>query len=236
MAFGASSSITYSGNRTPTHPRASKQVFLTATLLVLERVPIRKGELRMTLEELMIDELRDLYSAENQILKALPKIAKAVSSGELKTGLKEHIEQTKVQVERLKQIFANLSKKPTGELCKGMQGLLEEGNEHLEKIDGGSILDAALTGACVRVEHYEIAGYTSVIAIAKSLGHSDIVATLTETLNEEKAAGKRLYEGSKPILKQAKGEGMEEEEEEPEEEEQPAEEPAVMGGRGRKSS
>ncbi len=191
----------------------------------------------MTLHELMIDELRDLYSAENQLVKALPKIAKAVSSEELKAGVKEHIEQTKGQIERLKKIFSDLGKRPSGEQCKGMQGLIEEANEHLEKIEGGSVLDTALTGACVRVEHYEIAGYTSAIAIAKAMGHSDIIAVLTETLNEEKAMGKRLYEGSKPILKEAKNEGMEEEEEEPEEEpEAPEEEPAVMGGRGRKST
>ncbi|WP_281176072.1 DUF892 family protein [Edaphobacter aggregans] len=108
----------------------------------------------------MIDELRDLYSAENQLVKALPKMAKGSSSSELKELFTGHLEQTKGHVERLKQACELLGKKPTGELCKGMEGLVKEGQEQLEDDEEGAAKDICIAGAALRVEHYEIAGAT----------------------------------------------------------------------------
>jgi ferritin-like metal-binding protein YciE len=157
----------------------------------------------MSLRDVLLDELRDLYSAENQLVKALPKMAKGSSNSEMKTLFSEHLEQTKGQVERLKQIFTQLEEKPGGEHCMGMEGLVKEGQEQLEKDEEDVLKDVAISGAALRVEHYEIAGYTTAIAIAKALGEREIVSTLTETLNEEVAAGKKVVAASKPLLKQA---------------------------------
>src|SRR6202165_3962082 len=111
------------------------------------------------LKELYIDELKDIYNAENQLVKALPKMAKAASSEELRRGFEEHLEQTKGHVQRLEQIFQTLGESPKGKKCKGMEGLVAEGSEVMEEDYEGSVLDAALIGAAQRVEHYEIAGY-----------------------------------------------------------------------------
>src|SRR6202035_2707997 len=139
------------------------------------------------LKELYIDELKDLYNAENQLIKALPKMAKAASSDELRQGFEEHLEQTKGHVQRLEKIFQALGESPKGKKCKGMEGLMEEGYE-------GSVLDAALIGAAQRVEHYEIAGYGTVRSMAGTLGESDHVSLLEETLEEEKATDEKLTE------------------------------------------
>src|SRR6195952_3593036 len=170
----------------------------------------RSQEIDMSLENVLVEELRDLYSAENQLVKALPKMAKAANSVELKDLFTTHLEETKGQVERLKQIFDQLGKKPTGEHCAGMEGLIEEGKDAMEKDEEGATKDVCLLGAALRVEHYEIAGYTAVIAIAKVLGERDIAALLTETLNEEKLAGKKVLAEAKPILTEAASEGDEE--------------------------
>jgi ferritin-like metal-binding protein YciE len=111
------------------------------------------------LKELYIDELKDLYSAENQLVKALPKMAKGAVSDELRQGFEEHLEQTKGHVARLEQIFQSLEESPKGKKCAGMEGLIKEGAEVLEENYEGNILDAALIGAAQRVEHYEIAAY-----------------------------------------------------------------------------
>ncbi len=157
----------------------------------------------MSLEEVLVDELRDLYSAELQLTKALPKMVKAAKDQTLKNGFIDHLEQTKGQVERLKTIFQHLGKKPTGETCHGMQGLVEEAQETIEKDLDPVLKDIALTGAALRVEHYEVAGYSTAILIAKQLGQREIVTILNETLEEEKATAKLLVGGSKPLLKQA---------------------------------
>jgi ferritin-like metal-binding protein YciE len=129
-----------------------------------------------TLEELLIDELKDLYSAEKQIIRALPKIIKAVSSSELQEGLSNHLEETKGQVSRLEKMGEILSKKMTGKTCVGMKGVLEEGSEVLEDTEKGILRDAALISACQRVEHYEMAGYGSVRDFAKLLGQKEVAA------------------------------------------------------------
>ena len=163
----------------------------------------------MSLQNVLIDELRDLYSAENQLVKALPKMAKAASSPELKNLFTTHLEETKGQVERLKQVFELLGKKPTGEHCNGMEGLIEEGKDAIEKDEEGATKDVCLIGAALRVEHYEIAGYTAAIAIASTLGQNEVVALLTDNLNEEKEAGKKVMAQSKPSLAESKSQGDE---------------------------
>lgn len=160
-----------------------------------------------TLEELLIDELKDLYSAEKQIVRVLPKIIKAVTSPDLQEGLSNHLEETKGQVGRLEKIGEILGKKMTGKTCVGMKGVLEEGSEVLENTEKGSVRDAALISACQRVEHYEMAGYGSARDFAKLLGQSEIAALLDETLTEEKNADKTLTGASKQVNTQAKQQG-----------------------------
>lgn len=144
------------------------------------------------LKALYIDELKDLYSAETQLVKALPKMAKGAASEDLRKGFEEHLEQTKGHVQRLEQIFDSLGESPKGKKCKGMEGLIEEGSEALKEDYEGSVLDAALIGAAQRVEHYEIAGYGTVRAMAEELGESEHVPLLTETLEEEKETDEKL--------------------------------------------
>ena len=144
------------------------------------------------LKELYIDELKDLYSAETQLVKALPKMAKGAASEDLRKGFEEHLEQTKGHVQRLEQIFDSLGESPKGKKCKGMEGLIEEGSEVLQEDYEGSVLDAALIGAAQRVEHYEIAGYGTVRAMAEELGQTEHVSLLTSTLDEEKETDEKL--------------------------------------------
>jgi ferritin-like metal-binding protein YciE len=151
------------------------------------------------LRELYIDELKDLYSAETQLVKALPKMAKGASSEELREGFEEHLDQTKGHVQRLEQIFQALGESPKGKKCKGMEGLIEEGSEVLDEDYEENILDAALIGAAQRVEHYEIAGYGTVRAMAKVLGEDKHVSLLTQTLEEEKETDEKLTELSEQI-------------------------------------
>jgi ferritin-like metal-binding protein YciE len=145
-----------------------------------------------TIEELFIDELKDLYSAEKQITKALPKLAKAATAPELKDAFETHLKETFGQIERLDQAFKILGKSPRGKTCNGMKGVLEEGAEVLEETEKGSVRDAALISAAQRVEHYEMAGYGCVREYAKLLGQKEIAKLLDETLAEEKAADTKL--------------------------------------------
>ena len=167
------------------------------------------------LRELYIDELRDLYSAENQLVKALPKLAKASSSDELREGFTEHLEQTKGHVQRLEQIFEALAESPKGKKCAGMEGLVEEGSEVMKEDFEGSVMDAALIGAAQRVEHYEIAAYGTARAFAETLGETEHVSLLDETLQEEKETDEKLTELASLINQQAHSadQDMEEEQE-----------------------
>ncbi len=155
------------------------------------------------LKELYIDELKDLYSAENQLVKALPKMAKAASSDALRQGFEKHLEQTKGHVERLERIFQALGESPKGKTCKGMQGLIDEGSEATEEDYEDSVMDAALIGAAQRVEHYEIAGYGTVRSMAATLGEDNHVSLLEETLEEEKETDDKLTELAEQINNQA---------------------------------
>lgn len=152
-----------------------------------------------SLRALYIDELRDIYNAEKQLTKALPKMAKAASSEELRSGFTEHLEQTKGHVERLEQIFDALGERAAGKKCVGMEGLVEEGAEMMEQDFDGSLKDAALISAAQRVEHYEIAAYGTVCAFGELLGESDHVSLLQQTLEEEKHTDEKLTELSKEI-------------------------------------
>ena len=148
-----------------------------------------------SLRELYIDHLKDMYSAENQITKALPKVIKKVTEPELKHGLEKHLKETNKQVERLERIFQSLDASPRGKKCIGMEGVLEEGKEAMaEKMDSPDLMDAALIGACQKVEHYEIAAYGTIRAFAKLLGEDEAVDLLTQSLEEEKAADEKLTE------------------------------------------
>src|ERR1700689_910373 len=156
----------------------------------------------MTLHELFVKELKDLASAENQLVKALPKMVKAAASSELKTAFRNHLEETKNHVERIKQAFDSVGETPKAVLCKGMAGLVEEGKEHIEKDAGDVYGDLALIGAGERVEHYEMAGYTTAISMAKALKYSARADLLAENLQEERNAAKLLFELAKPLLKE----------------------------------
>lgn len=145
-----------------------------------------------TLSDLYVEELRDLYNAERQILKALPKIIKAASHDELKEALESHRQETEGHVTRLDQIFEDLGKNAKGKTCHGMQGVLSEGAELIEEDPEAMVLDAGIIAAAQRVEHYEIAAYGSVRTWAEQLGLDDHVALLEQTLNEEKAADQKL--------------------------------------------
>jgi len=145
-----------------------------------------------SLQELYVDELRDLYNAENQLIKALPKMAKAATSEELKEAFETHLEETKGHVERLEQIFKKLDQSPKGKKCKGMEGLIEEGKEMMQEDFEEELMDAALITAAQKVEHYEIASYGSVRAFAELLGDQQAADLLQQTLDEEGEADKKL--------------------------------------------
>jgi ferritin-like metal-binding protein YciE len=164
-----------------------------------------------SLRELYIDQLRDLYDAENQLIKALPKMAKAATSDELRQGIEEHLEQTKGQAERLEQIFEQLGEKPKGEKCKGMEGVIKEGSETLQKDMDDDTMDAAIIAAAQRVEHYEIAGYGTARTYANLLGEEEAAELLQQTLEEEKETDQKLTQLAEEINVEA-AEGSDEEE------------------------
>lgn len=145
-----------------------------------------------SLSDLLEDSIKDLYSAENQLVKALPKMVKKASSAQLKTAFADHLDETRGHVERLSKIGKELEIKVSGKKCKAMEGLIEEGSEVIEEEGDPSVLDAALIGAAQRVEHYEIAAYGTARAIAEKLGYSKVVDLLQDTLDEEGAADKKL--------------------------------------------
>jgi len=154
---------------------------------------------KTSLRELYIDELKDLYSAETQLVKALPKMAKAASNDELRQAFEEHLRQTSEHVSRLEQIFGELEEKPTGKKCVGMEGLVKAGSEVMKEAYADEVKDAAIIGAAQRVEHYEMAGYGTVRAFAELLGETEHVSLLEETLNEEKEADQKLTQLAEEI-------------------------------------
>jgi ferritin-like metal-binding protein YciE len=153
-----------------------------------------------TLKTLYISELRDLYNAEQQLVKALPKMAKAASSQELKDAFEKHLEQTKTHVERLEEAFEELGEKPKGKTCKAMKGLIEEGSEIVNKEGDESVIDAGIIVAAQKVEHYEIAGYGSVRTFAELLGKNKSAELLQSTLDEESETNETLNQLAEGIV------------------------------------
>ena len=145
-----------------------------------------------TVQDLFVEELRDIYHAERQITKALPKMAKAASSPELKQAFELHLEQTRGQIERLDQVFEQLDVAKRGKKCEAMEGLLEEARATMEEIEDEGVLDTGMIINAQKVEHYEIAGYGSLVALAKQLGHDQAASLLAETLAEEKQTDQTL--------------------------------------------
>lgn len=145
-----------------------------------------------SMEKLFIEELKDLYSAENQITKALPKMVSAATSKDLKKALENHLRETEGQIERLIQICNIVSVNPKGKTCEAMKGVLEEGSSRLKEAEQGNVRDAALISAAQRVEHYEMAAYGTVRTYAQLLGQKQCAKLLEETLEEEKAADQKL--------------------------------------------
>ena len=145
-----------------------------------------------SLQDLYVEELKDLYSAETQIVAGLPKMAEKANSPELKAAFTEHLAQTRNQVQRLEQIFQKLGEKPTGKACKGMHGIQEEAKELMAENATPEVMDAGLISQAQHVEHYEMAGYGSVIAYANLLGDKEAANLLTTTLNEEKQTDEKL--------------------------------------------
>lgn len=151
------------------------------------------------LRDLFIDELKDLYNAEHQLLKALPKMANAATATDLKRAFESHLKETRGQVERLEQVFASLEVSPRGKKCKAMEGLVEEGAELMEEDADPDVMDAGLIAAAQRVEHYEMAGYGCVRTYAQLLGETKAATLLQKSLDEEGAADKKLTQIAKQI-------------------------------------
>ena len=145
-----------------------------------------------SLKDLYLEQLKDLYSAETQLVDALPKMAEAATAGDLKRGFQEHLRQTQEHVNRLERIFQSLGEKPGGHTCEGMKGLIREGEQMIKMKGEPSVLDAGLIAAAQRVEHYEIAGYGTVRTYAELLGHDEHVTLLERTLTEEEETDERL--------------------------------------------
>jgi ferritin-like metal-binding protein YciE len=153
-----------------------------------------------TLQDLYVEELRDLYNAENQLLKALPRMAKAASASPLKAAFEAHLEETRGQVARLEQIFEGLGARAKGKKCKAMEGLIEEGKDVLSEDAEPAVLDAALIAAAQKVEHYEMASYGTVRTWALMLGHDEAAELLQQTLDEEGAADKKLTKLAESVV------------------------------------
>jgi len=171
------------------------------TAKIQNQIDQGKGIMKLdTLKTLYIDELRDLYNAENQLLKALPKMAKAASSEELKDAFEKHLEQTKTHVERLEEVFEDIGEKPKSKTCKAMKGLIEEGSEILQEEGEESVIDAGIIIAAQKVEHYEIASYGSVRTFAQLLGKDRSAELLQTTLDEESEANELLNNLAEDIV------------------------------------
>jgi ferritin-like metal-binding protein YciE len=156
-----------------------------------------------TIKDLLEDEIKDLYSAEKQLTKAIPKMAKGSNNEELASAFEAHLKETEKQVVRLERVAKMLGTEPTGKKCKGMEGVIEEGSEALGEDGNENVLDLGIIGAGSRVEHYEIAGYTTAILLAIQLGENEVAGLLKESLKEEQAAENKLRSIAQIIVKSA---------------------------------
>ncbi|MEA2735298.1 MAG: hypothetical protein QOE14_1749 [Humisphaera sp.] len=165
------------------------------------------------LQDLLVENLKDLYSAETQLLKALPKVAKKVENEQLREALTMHVKETEGQVKRLEQILGKMGEKPGGKKCHGMEGLIEEAKEMMEEDADPEVMDAGLIVDCQKVEHYEIAGYGSAVTFAKLLGDEESARLLAQTLDEEERADKKLTQIAESTINIEAASGAEDEEE-----------------------
>ena len=189
-----------------------------------------------TLHDAFIDELRDTYDAEKQLTKALPKLAKAASSPELRDAFEAHLEETQGQIERLEQVFESLDEKVRGKHCDGMAGIIEEGKSVLEEDFDDTTMDACLIASAQRAEHYEMAAYGTLVAWAKAMGHTEAATLLQETLDEEKAADEKLSALAESGINQEAADAAHPDREEgDEEDDQPEDEPVGAGARAKKA-
>jgi ferritin-like metal-binding protein YciE len=172
--------------------------------------------------KLMVEQLRDAYSAEKQALRAMPRMAKKATAQSLKDALQMHVEQTEGQVERLEQALEKLGARPGRKVCEGMRGIIEEGQSELEEHDKGPLLDTVIVAAQQRVEHYEIASYGTMAALAKAAGEQEVADLLVQTLQEEKQTDEKLTQLAESELNPAAIGGADEDEDEQEEEARPA--------------
>ncbi|MGH9716654.1 MAG: ferritin-like domain-containing protein [Candidatus Acidiferrales bacterium] len=160
------------------------------------------------LRDVYIEQLRDLYDAEHRLIKALPKMAKAADSPELRSGFEEHLEQTKGHAERLEQIFQSMGEPAKAKKCKGIEGIIDEASDVLDEDFAGAVMDAAIIASAQRVEHYEMAGYGSARSFAEQLGETKAASLLQQTLNEEKETDAKLTKMSAQINPRAAGGGL----------------------------
>jgi ferritin-like metal-binding protein YciE len=156
-----------------------------------------------TIKDLLEEEIKDLYSAEKQLTKAIPKMAKGSNNTELASAFEAHLKETENQVKRLEKVAQLLGTEPTGKKCHGMEGVIEEGAEALDEDGNENVLDLGIIGAGSRVEHYEMAGYMTAISLATQLGQNEVVSLLNETLKEEQAAENKLRTIAQTIIKSA---------------------------------
>jgi ferritin-like metal-binding protein YciE len=170
-----------------------------------------------TLHDAFIDELRDTYDAEKQLTRALPKLAKTAASPELKAAFENHLEETRGQIDRLEQVFGLLDEKVRGKHCDGIAGIIEEGKSVMEEDFDEATMDACLIAAGQRAEHYEMAAYGTLVAWARGMGHADVADLLQQTLDEEKAADKKLSQLAEGGINQEAADAAHPEDEEAEE-------------------
>jgi ferritin-like metal-binding protein YciE len=187
-----------------------------------------------TLRDALVDEVKDLYNAEKQLTKALPKLAKNATNPKLRDALASHLRETENHIGRLEQVFRLLDEKPKGKLCDGMQGIIEEGNTMLEEVEEGAVMDACIIAGGQRAEHYEMAAYGTCVAWAEALGLDDVARLLDQTLTEEKAADEKLSAIAEAGINQAATAGADDEQEEDDEEE-PAKTRSTSGPRANAS-
>ena len=180
------------------------------------------------LNDAFMDELQDAYDAEKQLTKALPKMAKAATSPELRSAFESHLKETKGQIDRLERVFESLNEKAKGKHCDGIAGIIEEGKSIMEEEFDDSAMDACLIAAGQRAEHYEMAAYGTLVAWAQAMGHTEAAKLLQQTLNEEKAADKKLSDLAESGINQSAADAAH-----PEEEEEPM---SAGAGSGRKAS
>jgi len=182
-----------------------------------------------SLRDALIEEIKDLYDAEKQLTKAMPKMAKAATSQDLRTAIETHLEETRGQMSRLEQVFDLLDERAKGKHCAGMAGIIEEGSDAMGEDAPGSVMDACIIASAQRAEHYEMAAYGTVVAWAEALDEAEVAQLLQQTLDEEKATDKKLSALAEAGINEAASAGSDEEEDDEEDEDEEEEESTTVG-------